>query len=80
MVPTTVEVTAAIKTAPAAISFANFAPGCSLAVKASTTASIAVLVSSTEMTNPIRKIIIIQSDLEIFKIREKIITSSPAKK
>ena len=78
--PITAEVIAAIKTAPAEISLASFAPGCSWSVNASTTASIAVFVNSTEMTNPIRNKIIIQSTLEIFKIIEKIMTINPTRK
>ncbi len=80
MTPKTPAVIAAIRTAPAAISLANFALGCSLSVNASTIASIAVLVSSKEITNPVRKIIINQSVLEIRKNIEAAITIKPAKK
>ena len=80
MIPNIAEVTAATSTAPAEISLASFAHGCSLSVNASTTASIAVFVNSTEMTNPMRNIIIIQSVLEILKMTPAIITSTPKRK
>lgn len=73
-------VIAATKTAPAEISFAYFAPGCSLSVKTSTIFSIAVLVSSTATTKPITKIIIIQSVGEIFKKKESPITARAIRK
>lgn len=78
--PIIAEVKADTKTAPAEISLANFAPGWGWFVKWSTTDSMAVFVSSKEITNPIRKMIIIQSCLEIFNMNDKTITKRPAKK
>lgn len=54
MKPTIAAVSATTKTAPAEISLASFAPGCNSLVKLFTTASMAVLVSSTEITTPIK--------------------------
>lgn len=80
MSPKIAEVIVAIKTAPAEISLAHFALGCCLSVNASTTASMAVLVSSKEITNPIKKMVNKKSCREIFKSSEVIITIIPIAK
>lgn len=80
MTPAIVAVKAATKTAPAEMSLAILAAGwCSL-VNPSTTVSIAVLVNSTVITNPIKIVIITQSIIEIFKNKPSMITNNPAKR
>lgn len=69
-----------ISTAPAETSLASLACGCSAVVKESTTVSMAVFVSSTEITRPINIRIKIQSSWEMFKMRPKSITTKVIKK